>query len=245
MKQRQTGRSYRRETVGVWFDVTVPLRNGMVRWPGNPPVRVRRVLDMNRGDECTVASLSLGVHSGTHMDAPLHFLRTGLGIDAMPIDAGVGRARVIPVQHPVHVTIEELRRHRIRRGERLLFKTRNSSRCWKTNRFLKDFVSLDEEAAHWLVDQGVRTVGIDYLSVAGYKSDTAAIHTILLKGGVWIIEGLNLSGVRPGVYDMLCLPLKIAGGDGAPARALLKPVGSVGKPVGPVGLIGSRGTRKT
>ncbi|WP_197549187.1 cyclase family protein [Candidatus Nitrospira inopinata] len=236
MRQRQTARSYRRETAGAWIDVTVPLRNGMVRWPGNPPVRVRRVLDMNKGDECTVTSISLGVHSGTHMDAPQHFLRTGLGIDAMPVDAGVGRARVVAVNNPAFITVEELRRHRVRRGERLLFKTCNSSRCWKTNRFLKDFVSLDEEAAHWLVDQGVRTVGIDYLSVAGYKSDTAAIHTILLKGGVWIIEGLNLSGVRPGVYDMLCLPLKIAGGDGAPARALLKPVS---KPVR------SRGTRKT
>lgn len=200
----------------------------MVRWPGNPPVQVRRVLDMNRGDDCTLTAISLGVHSGTHMDAPLHFLRTGLGIDAMPVDAGVGRARVIVIEDPALITVEELRRYRVRRGERIIFKTRNSPRCWKTDRFFKDFVSLSEAAARWLVARRVRTVGIDYLSIAGYESDTTAIHTILLKAGVWIIEGLNLSGVRPGMYDMLCLPLKIAAGDGAPARALLKLVGPKG-----------------
>ena len=212
----------------AWIDVTVPLRTGMVRWPGNPPVQVRRLLDLNRGDDCTLTALSLGVHSGTHMDAPLHFLRTGLGIDAMPVSAGVGRARVIAITDPALITVEELRRHRGRRGERIVFKTRNSPRCWKTDRFLKDFVSLSEAAARWLVARRVRTVGIDYLSIAGYESDTAAIHTILLRAGIWIIEGLNLSRVRPGSYDMLCLPLKIAGGDGAPARALLKRVGSKG-----------------
>lgn len=215
----------RRLKRNAWIDVTVPLQTGMVRWPGNPPVQVRRVLDLHRGDECTLTALSLGVHSGTHMDAPLHFVRSGLGIDAMPIDAGVGRARVIAIKDPALITVGELRRHRIRRGERILFKTRNSPRCWKTNRFLKDFVSLSDEAARWLVARRVRTVGIDYLSVAGYTSDTAAIHTILLKASIWIIEGLNLSGVRPGVYDMLCLPLNITAGDGAPARSLLKPVG--------------------
>ncbi|MDC8446870.1 MAG: cyclase family protein [Nitrospira sp.] len=225
MRRLQTEREYRRGEQSAWIDVTVPLRTGMVRWPGNPPVQVRRVLDLNRGDECTLTALSLGVHSGTHMDAPLHFLRSGLGIDAMPVGAGVGRARVIAVKDPALITVEEVRRHRIGRGDRIVFKTRNSPRCWKTDRFLKDFVSLSDAAARWLVAQRVRTVGIDYLSIAGYESDTAAIHTILLKAGIWIIEGLNLSGVRPGVYDMLCLPLKIAAGDGAPARALLKPVG--------------------
>lgn len=225
MRRLQAERDRRRAEQSTWIDVTVPLRTGMVQWPGNPPVQVRRVMDLNRGDECTLTALSLGVHSGTHMDAPLHFLRTGVGIDAMPVSAGVGRARIIAIKNPALITVAELRRHRVRRGERIVFKTRNSSRCWKTDRFLKDFVSLDETAARWLVDRRVRTVGIDYLSIAGYESDTAVIHTILLKGGIWVIEGLNLSGVRPGVYDMLCLPLKIAAGDGAPARVLLKPVG--------------------
>lgn len=205
-----------------WIDITVPLRDGMVRWPDNPPVRVARVQDLERGDDCTLTALSLGVHTGTHMDAPVHFLRKGLGIDAMPVTATVGRARVIAITDRKLITPDDLRRHRIRRGDRLLFKTRNSPRCWRTDRFVKDFVYLGEEAARWLVGRGVRTVGIDYLSVAGFDSDTVAIHATLLKAGIWIIEGLNLTNVRPGSYDLLCLPLKIAGGDGAPARALIR-----------------------
>lgn len=205
-----------------WIDVTVPLRDGMVHWPDNPPVRITRVLDMERGDDCTVTELAMGVHSGTHMDAPAHFLAGGQGMDAMPPAATIGPARVIEIRDPVSITPEELRAHRIRRGERLLFKTRNSSCCWKTDRFVKDFVYLDEGAARWLAARGVRTVGIDYLSVAGFHRDPAVTHTTLLRAGVWIIEGLDLSKVRAGSYDLICLPLKIVQGDGAPARALLK-----------------------
>lgn len=205
-----------------WIDITVSIRDGMVRWPDNPPVRVMRLLDMQRGDDCTLTALSLGVHSGTHMDAPMHFLPKGRGIDAMPLSATIGPARVIEIKDRKSITPEELRPHRIRRGERILFKTRNSPRCWKTDRFLKDFVYLSEAAAHWLVARRVRTVGIDYLSVAGFESDTLAIHTTLLRAGIWIIEGVNLSNVRPGSYDLLCLPLKIAHSEGAPARALIR-----------------------
>lgn len=208
----------------MWIDITVPLREGMVRWPDNPPVRVTRVQDLERGDDCNLTAVSLGVHSGTHMDAPLHFIRTGLGMDEMPFEAAMGPARVIEIRDRESIKPPELRLHRIRRGERLLFKTRNSSRCWKTDAFLKDFVALGEDAARWLAGRGVRTVGIDYLSVAGFASDTVAIHRTLLKAGIWIIEGLNLSNVRPGVYELLCLPIKIARSDGAPARALLKPL---------------------
>ena len=140
----------------------------------------------------------------------------------MPLSATVGPARVIEIKDRKSITPEELRPYRIRRGERVLFKTRNSPRCWKTDRFLKDFVYLSEAAARWLVARQVRTIGIDYLSVAGFESDTSAIHTTLLRAGVWIIEGVNLSNVRPGSYDLLCLPLKIAQSDGAPARALIR-----------------------
>jgi arylformamidase len=181
-------------------------------------------MDLERGDDCTLTALSLGVHSGTHMDAPLHFIRTGRGLDAMPLSAAMGPARVIEIRDRESIKPDILRAHRLKRGERILFKTRNSSRAWKTDRFLKDFVSISEEAAHWLTERRVRTVGIDYLSVAGYASDTAAIHRALLKAGIWIIEGLNLSKVRPGPYELLCLPIKIARSDGAPARALLKPM---------------------
>jgi arylformamidase len=209
-----------------WIDVSVTLRDGMVRWPDNPPVRITRTQSMDGGDDCNVTALSLGVHSGTHMDAPLHFLRKGRGIDAMPLPVSVGPARVIAIRNRESIKPDELREHRIRRGERILFKTRNSPRCWRSKTFLKDFVFLSEEGARWLAARQVCTVGIDYLSIAGFYSDSAAIHTTLLKAGIWIIEGLNLSKVQPGTYDLVCLPIKIAGGDGAPARALLRPVGN-------------------
>lgn len=215
MSQRSSG----------WIDVSVMLRDGMVRWPDNPPVRIHRTQNMERGNDCNVTALSLGVHSGTHMDAPVHFLPKGQGIDAMPLSAAVGPARVIGIHDRESIKPDELREHRIRPGERILFKTRNSSRCWKTDTFLKDFVFLSEEGARWLADRQICSVGIDYLSVAGFYSDTMAIHTTLLKAGIWIIEGLDLSRVQPGKYDLICLPIKIAAGDGAPARALLRPVG--------------------
>lgn len=143
----------------------------------------------------------------------------------MPLDAMVGLARVIEIHHAHLITSDVLRPHHIQSGERILFKTRNSVRCWKTHSFIKDFVHLSPDAAHLLAKQRVRLVGMDYLSVAGYrKGDSATIHRVLLKCGVWIIEGLNLSRIPPGDYELICLPLKIVSGDGAPARAIIRSV---------------------
>ncbi len=208
----------------AWIDVTVPLRHAMVHWPDNPPVDIKRVLDIDRGDSHTISQLSLGSHTGTHMDAPAHFIRKGIGIDKMPLDATIGRARVIEIKDTEAIKPEELTGHRIRRGERILFKTRNSSRVWQTDAFIEDFVFISGEAADFLVKRGVKAVGIDYLSVGGYQRNAGDVHRILLGGGVWIIEGLDLSRVKPGRYDLICLPLKLDRGDGAPARAILRPV---------------------
>lgn len=157
------------------------------------------------------------------MDAPLHFVRQGIGIDKLPLNTTVGRARVIEIQDTESIKPEELARHRIRRGERILFKTRNSSRGWQTDTFIEDFVFISKEAARFLAERKVRVVGVDYLSVGGFKRDGIETHRTLLEGGVWIIEGLDLSNVKPGKYDLICLPLKIEQGDGAPARAILRP----------------------
>jgi arylformamidase len=208
---------------GDWIDVTVPLRDGMVHWPDDPAVRIGRHLALERGDPCNLTVVSMSVHSGTHMDAPLHFVSRGDAIDSMPLEAGVGPARVIGVRTRSAIDVAELRRHRIRRGERVLFRTRNSTRVWRTDRFIEDFVHFTTEAAAYLADRKARTIGIDYLSVAGFHDDTEATHRALLEAGVWIIEGLDLSKVPPGPYDMLCLPMKIAAGDGAPARVFLRP----------------------
>ena len=205
-----------------WIDVSVPLRTGMVHWPDNPPVSIERMLDIERGDVATVSKLSMGAHTGTHMDAPLHFFRAGKGIDSMPLSATIGRARVIEIGDPQSIKPEELRPYQIQRDERILFKTRNSARCWQTNDFVEDFVYISQEAARYLATQQVQTVGIDYLSVGGFFKDGVETHHALLEAGIWIIEGLNLSNVSPGIVELICLPLKIEGGDGAPARAILR-----------------------
>ncbi len=158
------------------------------------------------------------------MDAPLHFIRQGLGIDKMPLDTTVGRARVIEIHDSESIKPEELYQYRIRSGERILFKTRNSLRVWQTDTFIEDFVSISKEAARFLVEHKVRVIGVDYLSVGGFKRGGTETHRALLKGGVWIIEGLDLSRVKPGKYDLICLPLKLDQGDGAPARAILRAV---------------------
>ena len=207
-----------------WIDISVLLRNAMVHWPTDPSVRIERVKDMEHGASNTLSVISMGSHTGTHMDAPLHFIRQGRGIDKMPLDTTVGRVRVIEIQDTESIKPEELARYRIRRGERILFKTRNSSRSWQTNTFIEDFVFISKEAARFLAERKVRVVGVDYLSVGGFKRDGMETHRALLEGGVWIIEGLDLSSVKPGKYDFICLPLKIEQGDGAPARAILRPV---------------------
>ena len=208
-----------------WIDVSVTVRHGMAHWPGNPPIVLERVLDVERGDDCNVSHLAMGVHTGTHMDGPVHFLPAAAGLDEMPLTATMGEARVIEIEHPSQITVGELRGHRLRAGERVLFRTSNSARCWDSGSFVEDFVYISEQAAAYLAETGVQTVGVDYLSVGGYRADGAVIHRILLQAGIWIIEGLDLSAVTGGRYEMICLPVKLHGSDGAPARAILRPLG--------------------
>ena len=205
-----------------WIDISVSLHSGMVHWPDNPPVKIERMKDMEQGAVCNVSVMSLGAHTGTHMDAPLHFIKNGKSLDKLPLEATIGPARVIEIKDREMVRPDELRGHNLRRGERILLKTRNSTRCWKTDAFIADFVYISREAAQYLVDRGIRTIGVDYLSVGGFHRDGHETHRILLGAEVWIIEGINLSKVKPGNYELVCLPLKVLGSDGAPARALLR-----------------------
>jgi arylformamidase len=215
----------RDEMTSGWIDISVPIYSGMVHWPDNPAVRIERIQDLSRGDAANVSKLELGAHTGTHMDAPRHFLADGAGLDELPLDATIGPARVISIVHPQAILPAELEAHRLQAGERVLFRTRNSERCWKNDRFVEDFVYISAAAAQFLVQRKVRTVGIDYLSVGGYVQDGIETHRILLGAGIWLIEGLNLSAVKAGAYDLICLPLRVVGGDGAPARAVLRPRG--------------------
>jgi arylformamidase len=205
----------------VWIDVSVPVRSGMVHWPGNPPIELVRTEDMAEGYPANVSRLSLGVHTGTHVDAPVHFLADGAGVDAFPFDQLLGEARVVEVGDVPSIGAAQLRTVDPRPGERLLLKTRNSARCWKGDRFLADFVYLSQEGAALLAERRVRTVGIDYLSIAGMEEGVPT-HRTLLKQGICIIEGLDLSAVAPGSYELICLPLRLVGADGAPARVVLR-----------------------
>lgn len=216
-----------------WMDVTVTMCDGMVVWPGDARCRISQAVKLGspipgrRGETATytLTKMSLSAHTGTHMDAPRHFIADGDTMESMPLDAVIGPCRVIGIRHKDIITVEELRPYQLKRGERVLFKTRNSTSSWKlakTGKFDKNFVYIPAETARYLVERGVRTVGIDYLSVGGYQKDIVECHQILLGAKVWIIEGLDLSRVKPGNYDLICLPLKVLGADGAPARAVLR-----------------------
>jgi arylformamidase len=207
-----------------WIDVSVTLREGMLSWPGDPKFKMERRMDMGAGDEANVSLLTMSSHTGTHMDAPLHFLKNGRGLDEMPLGVAVGPARVIGIKNPESITRDELIPYQIGEGERILFKTANSLRNWPDEPFREDYVHISTEAALFLARRRVRLVGVDYLSVSQFEENEVEVHRTLLEAGVWIIEGLNLAAVEPGRFDLICLPLKIANSDGAPARVILRAV---------------------
>jgi arylformamidase len=208
-----------------WIDISVPVFSGMAHWPGNPEIEIEFVMSIEKGDDCNVSKISLGAHTGTHMDAPLHFIDHGKSIDQMPLGATVGVARVIAIKDTESIKVAELEQHKLQPGERILFKTINSTRAWKVNTFVEDFVFIEPDAAQYLAQCQVQTVGVDYLSVGGFFRGGAETHHQLLGGGIWIIEGLDLSQVEAGSYELLCLPIKFSGIEGGPARAILRPLG--------------------
>jgi len=220
MRERQTKAANSPETSSKWLDVSVPIYAGMVFYPEDPSIEIHRITDVRKGDVCTVSRIRMGSHTGTHIDAPIHFLPGGAGAEEVPLEHLIGPARVIEIKDPDAVNAEELRVHNLSVRERLLFKTSNSERCWKTSEFVLDSLSIAEDAASYLASLNTLAVGIDYLSAGSPET-----HRTLLSAGVVIIEGLNLTGISQGRYELLCLPLRILGGDGAPARALLKPLG--------------------
>jgi arylformamidase len=200
------------------IDISMTVRNGMPHWPGDPAPRLERVMDLRRGDPCTLTVLTVSAHTGTHVDAPAHYLRGGRSVAEMDLAALVGPARVLEIADAAAVTAAELALHRVRRGERLLLKTRNSL-IDSARRLTRDYVALAPDAARWLAERGVVAVGTDALSIDPPGGDEA--HRTLLAAGIWIIEGLRLAGVPAGRYELLCLPLRLAA-EGAPARALLR-----------------------
>ena len=203
-------------------DISLPVSESLVVWPGDPPIRITQPSHMDRGDTATVSRLDIGAHTGTHVDAPAHFVRGGAGVDRLDLDLLVGPARVVHVQEAGVLTVEVLESLSIPPGtERLLFRTRNSEH-WAGGEdgFREDYVGVTDAGARWLIERGVRLAGIDYLSISPYD-ELLPPHQTLLGAGVIVVEGLDLSGIAPGVYQLVCLPIKLVNGDGAPARVIL------------------------
>ncbi len=176
-----------------WIDISVPIRDAMVHWPSDPPVSIRRVKDIEKGDTANLSVISMGVHSGTHVDAPIHFVKEGKGVENIPLDTVVGRARVIEIRDPESIKPEELVGHHIRGGERILFKTENSSHVWQKYEFVEDFVFISDAAADFLVDSGVRLIGIDYLSVGSFKHSGSYVHKTVNRQRKWATSGRRRS----------------------------------------------------
>lgn len=206
------------------YDVTIPINHSIPVWPGDPQPSIQRISKMEDGDESNISKISMSVHIGTHVDAPFHFLggKTAT-VEKLPLNQLIGRAYVLHLPDEVdQITAPVLEAAEIPpRTRRLLFKTRNSQ-IWKNHHgnFVEDFVAITQDGAEYLVDKGIKLVGVDYLSVAPFTASTET-HQILLRAGMVIIEGLDLSEVSQGRYSLYCLPLRIEGADGAPARAIL------------------------
>ena len=199
------------------YDLSIPISPDMPVYPGDASAEVTPASRISEGAGANVSILRFSSHTGTHVDPPFHFIEGGATVDELPLDVLVGECLVHKVESPV-IRIEDL--EGVPQGtERIIFKTRNSD-LWHKAGFQTDYTYLDPDAAKWLVKRGIRLVGIDYLSVDKMKSGHLA-HNCLLQAGVVIVEGLDCSGVPEGMYTLVCLPLKIKGGDGAPARAIL------------------------
>ncbi|MDI3339091.1 MAG: cyclase family protein [Sphaerobacter sp.] len=215
-----------------FLDITLALGPHLPVWPGDPTIRLDPAARIAAGDGVNVSRLQLGTHAGTHLDPPFHVRDDGARVDELPLDALIGPCWVCDLTPlTAHIDAGDLRRAGIPAGtQRLLLKTRNS-RLWSTqpHAFTDDFVALTPAAARWVVDAGIRLIGIDYLSIEPFDGD-GETHRILLSAGVIAVEGLDLGRVSPGAYTLLCLPLKIAGGDGAPCRAVLAPLAFGGQP---------------
>jgi len=208
------------------FDVTVPVSNELPTWPTDPSVEISDFCSLSAGDGANVSMLNFGAHTGTHVDAPAHFIEGAAKVESLPLDALIGEATVIEVPAEATAIDEKFVQKNYTPGtERLLFKTRNSA-FWNETKpqFHTDFTYLDLPAARWLVEQGIKLVGIDYLSIEKYGSEKHETHLALLSHSVVILEGLNLTGIIPGKYELICLPLRLRSnkGDGAPARVVLR-----------------------
>ena len=208
-----------------WIDATATLDPATTPvYEGDAPMKFEFLKDMRKGDALTLSAYSLGAHSGTHIDAPMHFVLGGASIDRVPLQPLIGPARVIDIPDGVQaIDAAELNRHEWKGAQRVIFRTRSSLRGWMASaNFHRDFAYIAPDAAQLLADAGVQLVGIDYISAEQFGAPAPMTHRILLGKGIPIVEGLSLEGVSAGDYDLIVLPIKVGGHEGAPARAILR-----------------------
>jgi arylformamidase len=205
------------------YDISLTISPSLPVWPGDAPVKLHQTVSMDAGEEYNLTHLDISAHTGTHVDAPHHFLNDGRTVENLPLEVLTGPCYVTQLPDDIdEISAEVLERMSLPSGlTRILFGTRNS-KLWAQGQteFQEDFVAISADGAEWLVSQGIKLVGVDYLSVSPF-ADSVPTHEILLRAGVVALEGLDLSQVPRGFYDLYCLPLKLAGADGAPARAIL------------------------
>ncbi|MEW6382258.1 MAG: cyclase family protein [bacterium] len=206
------------------YDITMPLFPGQLVWPGDPEIEIAPLLSISSGDPANISLLKFGTHTGTHIDAPRHMLADGPGVDQIEPEKLIGPVQVLDITSSEENLIlpEAIRRAGFCRTiPRVLFKTGNSQIA-DDQKFHRTFVSLARESAEWLVQEGVFLIGIDYLSIEAADTSDYGLHRILLSRQVVLVEGLILNSVPAGIYELICAPLKIVQGDGAPARVFLK-----------------------
>jgi arylformamidase len=210
-----------------WYDISLPLKQAMYYLPLDPVVpRIYRYHDVDLGAKVTITMLEMLSHTGTHVDAPRHFIPGGSTVSDMALDATVGAARVIEIKDPQAIKIGELEKHDIKKGERILCKTLNSPRVYESEHWLEDYVYLDGDAADYLAEKEILLFGLDSITIGYFKDESSIVktHTSLLSAGIYILEGCVLGDVPPGEYELLCLPLLMYHGDAGPCRAILRPL---------------------
>lgn len=210
-----------------WYDITVPLKQGIIYFPTDPfPPKIYRYHDRELGAKVTMSVIEMISHTGTHIDSPLHFIPGGSTISDMPLDITIGPARVIEIKDKESIKAKELKQHNIKKGERVLFKTRNSPKGYEGEKFDEDYCYLDDDGADYLAKVGVKLVGIDFITIGTIKrqENINHTHTVLLAAGIYVLEDCALDKVPPGEYELLCLPLLMYKGDAGPCRAILKPL---------------------
>ncbi len=203
------------------YDATLPIQEGMLTFPGDPPFQMKALYRRNRGDPFDLSALSMSTHLGTHIDPPAHFIDGGKTVDELPLDSFVGPGVVLDLRGKPVLDRKTLSQAPMGRAKRVLFKTDNGPRLLKKD-FHEDYVHLARDGAEYLVNRGVLLIGIDYLSIERFMNPGAPIHRKLLNAGVVILEGVHLLSVPPGPYEVFCLPLPITGADGAPCRVVLR-----------------------